>query len=461
MKKHKVPCPKCNFQLQVDAQPYIRFQCPVCSTILELENGKLKGDKTSSKENAVLPKSATVPEATSSMFTGNLAKVSMLICGIFLIILVTMIYMNWLNLEDESYTRIMANPKVTKIEEHLKNYSNGKYGDELRFIKDSLYYNMAMNEYDAGVAWVTSRCERLDEASQKVVHYRKDEMETICEDCYFKVASNTSDFNTISIYESRYPEGRYMDSIDLVKNRLWDRIEEQYLARSKRNNIPNDRVDFVKSLLEHSRRTGSRTIEVSVLSRWNLKDWENYSQEAKDYVDAMIQVSNVLENVSHPLPSANPPPGISRAIGSNIQFAENGIVNILQRRLDSLFVPNPFKAVRKDQPLSQDTAGIVVECEILNLEESTDDISYPVLYIRTNSDDDDDSPIFQRYVLGISMDWDFQFKVPDSSEGITFSSTSKPDDSFSNLSRGSMVYNMMVRSAYENYMEEISDDLGF
>ncbi|MEL7220062.1 MAG: hypothetical protein AAGJ93_02015 [Bacteroidota bacterium] len=234
-----------------------------------------------------------------------------------------------------------------------------------------------------------------------------------------------------------------------------------------------------------------------------LKDWEDYPEESHQFLDMMSAFNETEAFAQYPKPSDAPPPSIRNYFKSNNDDLQQIIVNALQSRLDSVFLPNPFQLERMGVSGQTGKAPIIqIDYKIETLADEAGELSIPTLYVQQRSvgfenasneseqelrsliarsqkgedvtaelqalqqkimvEEMENNPngLFQGYLLATSINWEMQFKIPEIASVYAFQTVSQPNNSFSNIQSNNDAYRRMMESTFVNYAMQLAEGFG-
>jgi len=444
--------------MRIPNNKHIKFRCSSCKTELEAKNGNIINASTQNEKSE---------EVNYGMvFYPNKMRLMVTIVSVIAIFLISYVFYDSYNRERWSYEHIEEKPYTSLINKHLLRFENGEYTDILTLMRDSIYYNETMDDYNSSMFKVGYDCGEFKRTYEKMESYKIQELKNEYERCMFNKVVNAKEFEPIVNYKSEFPDSKYLDSIETIENGIWAALETKYKERSREKNISKNKSQFLLKLLNNARDQDDYTISVIMESDWDLKDWFDYTEAERGLVDTLVHYGNMMKGLDYPLPSESVPPVIKAKFSHINESSQNQIIKALQSRLDSIFMPNPFVLKLEKGKVDASKQTILIDYKIETLSEKYENGSYPSIYVHTEevSSNANGSPnrhrFFKGYLLATSIEWNFKFSIPSSSKTIEIKSNSRPNSSFSGVNSQDGAYRVMMESSFYNYAEKIADDFG-
>ena len=252
-------------------------------------------------------------------------------------------------------------------------------------------------------------------------------------------------------FRQSHPGSKYDEQLVAWSDSLWNQEISHYEEISKAQGTDPKSAEFFRSLMHYMRDNHQSTVYVRFDPNIRLKDFTDYSTQAQNFLD---EDARSMKD-----------PVISENMLSLRQNFDQGSVSELEAIVDkgiSSSMDNVFEqkiiyvSTWKDEYEDKyPNAPIVdVSYNIANNEFRYGNIVFPDVWTYTIGNN------FQTYVLGISIDFSFDFSIPGTSERYTFKSVANPGRSLTNLKDVKDAYRTMTRVTFQNYADEISGKFG-
>lgn len=510
-----IACPNCQKKMRVPANKRIYFNCVSCGTLIHLNNGVI----TATREQIELnPKASNTGRQRASSRSGfqqtntrtrssswsAVPKPAKWIIAAAAVVMIGLFAYKISQVEHRYYEDIVATKDENKIARYLRGYPNGIYKAEVTLLKDSLEFIQVLQEQQQSCNLYSCNCSGLEELTQKNLSYNPQLISAAYEDCLMRNADYQNSFKALNNYRMAFPQGRYLDTINAIGHQLWTQLHQQYTQRINTQRVAPKAKRFFRQLLDFGQASGQPAIRVNFGYELALKDWDDYPTESHQLLDMMAAFNETEAFSKYPKPSDAPPPSIRNYFKSSNDDLQQIIVNALQSRLDSVFVPNPFQLERMGENGNNtgQAPTILIDYKIETLADDMAELSVPTLYVQQRSvgfenasneseqelrrliarskkgedvtaalqalqqkimaEEMENNPngLFQGYLLATSIDWDMQFKIPDIATDFAFKTVSQPNSSFSNIQSNEDAYQRMMESTFVNYAVQLAEGFG-
>lgn len=475
MSKATVSCPKCRAQMNIPRMSQLRFHCESCGLLIEAQHGEIVTDRMGKRIASASV--VTNPQPKNTGYTppplhespplagpnwgriiGVAAAVILFVGGFFY----------WFSqMEKNAYEACSEKPSISSINNFLRQYPDGDYRNQAVYLKDSILYQNALTDFDNTTKnFPVCECGKLARLNEQKSSYKPEQVTLTYEKCLLQRASTANTFKDLEVYKNTFSGGQYLDSVAVLENNLWSNLNAQYANRTKTQDVSTKAKRFVKELLAYGQKTQKTNINIRFESVLDLQDWKDYPQESRDLADMLTGYSNKEGGTNYPLPSESPPPSIRNGFSaSDNTRMQSKIVDALQLRLDSVFMPNPFIInLSSDSGSFNDAPNITVDYKIETLAGDYTALKFPNLYVHTEEttygNKGTGNYAFKGYILATGVKWDMQFKIPDNEIDYNLKTDSRPNSSFSGLRNMSRVYQLMMQSTFENYALTLANGIG-
>jgi hypothetical protein len=270
------------------------------------------------------------------------------------------------------------------------------------------------------------------------------------EEVRFVECEVTRDILKVRAFLMDYPENSEIGVVNEMKNMLWDEEIKKYEELASEGG-DQEAITFFRELLHYMRDHNLSHIYVEFDPYTDLKNYEEYSAEVQEYLSFFEELSEE--------------PAI---LGNIISLTENfsaGDLNYLKTIVDD-GIKESFEAVFSDNFIyiealegqHDNPEELVIELGY-NIVNQTDidqeyGLTYPIVWNYTVND------IFESYLLGIEVEFDFSFKIPNSEKSYSFEMIGQPGDEVDNIEDIADGYRRMTEMTFANYANNISNRFG-
>lgn len=380
-------------------------------------------------------------------------------------------YKFWLE-EYLEYKSSMDAKEYYMADGYLYHYPNGRYVEEVKVHVENLFFEDIKREYEDGGTYLETEeyFRRFPEGAHaedvtKIVE-RKD---------LDRIRTALTDE---SIYAGKYlqefieahPAPLLRNSYDSLKTSWWQKFLLGYGSRDTSKAKKPEYYDFVLELVERLKAKDSYQIYVRMeADKVELKDYSEYSQKVKDYLDELTSLgntynrSNVLNyEPTYPLPSKVIPLSPKAFYAADMHNAyEEAFGEGLSESIKLKVGFSPFAITPIDDTYTEGEDIIIdLSCTIENLDVRMGGLTIPDLYTITESDVGSMFKSFSAYIFGIALDADLSLAFSDG-KGLKMNLKSDPASYLYGLESNSSAYVKVAKSSFKGMGEELAKTLGF
>lgn len=372
------------------------------------------------------------------------------------IIVILGIALYWFFLGDYfAYKKVVKNKTIAQCEYYAMEYTKGYYLEEVRDIETALIqkvdniincedylYNYPDGYFVDDIETIASDLlQDISTPEQCLLYLEKYPQGKYAEDIRNIELDLSPNIELIKKFIEDYPNSRYSNEVNSLKNNLWDKEIARYLQISKQKSRDPDAVRFFNSLLNYMKENNLYDIKLKVIPKIKLKDYSDYSELEKLYLDAIYTDPPIRGNII--------------ALKSNfsqgrIETLRNILKDGISSSFNKLFTPGFINI--SDNNNNGSNLAIEISYEIQNeMYDYNDTISFPNIWTYTEDDR------FSSYLLGISVDFDFNFVIPNTELSYRFVEHAEPSDNISNIDNIRDGYTKMTKQTFEQYVDKISN----
>jgi hypothetical protein len=241
-------------------------------------------------------------------------------------------------------------------------------------------------------------------------------------------------------FMNNYSNSEYETRVLQIKDNLWNAEIVKYEQKAEQKRGKPKAVKFFRKLLHYMKDNSVYDIALNFESTVELKDYEDYDNVARVFL-AMNANPTISEDNMLPLKS-----NFTQGAVSELEnIVEDGIKN----SLDSIFSPGFINVSTNNKKTD---LVIRIKYTIKNQEFESDNIVFPEVWTYTVDDN------FSSYLLGIAIDFEFNFTLPEGS--YTFTEHSDPSGSIGNIEDIREGYSRMTQMTFALFSNSISNNLG-
>lgn len=321
--------------------------------------------------------------------------------GVVLVIILLSAYFFYFK-EYFAYQKVVSDKMVSSCENYYRNYPNGRYTEDVKFLE---------LEIDTKITKVRT-------------------------------------------FLNEYKESKYYSKAIAMKDNLWKSEIEKYEQSIKNNqNADTKSIQFFIGLLTYMKNNNESNIKVKFTQDVALNDWKDYSNDIRERLDEFYE-ENGNGKVTPKVVEVK-----SNFSTSSLENYESNTISAIQTNFNTIFSKDFVNVVssnnQKDEKKENQALVINIRYQIKNAMMKYPDQKYPSVWTYTVNGK------FISYVLAIDMYFDFQFKIPNSSEQFSYQEDANPGDNISGIENITDGYKQMTRISFDKFAKNISNKFGF
>lgn len=263
------------------------------------------------------------------------------------------------------------------------------------------------------------------------------------EEVHFIEIDVTKDINVVRSFLKSYPSSEKTAEVLKINKDLWDYEINRYneIVETKGGLDPKA-VRFFRSLLNYMRDNNKATIALTLVGNVDVKNFEKYNPDIKSRLDSILY-ENDKRNVSGNIIEieTNYYQGYLKKYENIVKGSvENGFENILSHNFITV-VPTRT---------ANDSLAILIKYDIKNQERE----EYPVIWSYESEKE------FISYLIGVSINYSFEMKVPEGDENFDFDYKTNALDNINNVRSIEEGYQRMTAQNFYNFSKIISAKFG-
>lgn len=260
------------------------------------------------------------------------------------------------------------------------------------------------------------------------------------------IAENGNQMDDIIYYTKAYPTGPHIAVVNQLYDSIWDSEIAKYQAgiKSKKS---GQAVKYFESMLEYMKANRISTLYLTTTSSVNLKDYDEYSREVRELVEAYPQEKS--------LPVRGNVVSIRENFTTQDQNTLNQILSDgLQSSLDSIFTPGFVRVSAEEAPKTGAYPQAQFDYEIKSQEDALMGKRYPHLWTYYTDN------IPQSYIIGITISFHVKFTIPDSNVSFEYYGKGHPENEIFGIANIRDGYRRMTSSSFARFSDEMYSKLG-
>lgn len=263
------------------------------------------------------------------------------------------------------------------------------------------------------------------------------------EEVVFLKVDLTKKMGNIMEYLDAYPVGKYADKVNALCDSLWDNEIAKYAMRDKTGEAA-DAIKYMEEMLKYMKENRINNIKIDIESKINLKDYSTYDERARKLLE--INTDSNLPLAQHMISLKD------NFTNADQQTLREILLNGLQKSLDKIFTPGFIIAGTGGTKLNSPNVHFVY-----NIENQETDLGFCIIpEVWTYSE----NKVPKAYLLGISINFDATFLIPNSSVSYSYSERGNPESSISNIENIKDGYRKMTIMCFARFSNTMSDNLG-
>lgn len=246
-------------------------------------------------------------------------------------------------------------------------------------------------------------------------------------------------------YLEMFPKGVYSDELNKKCDKIWDDEIAKYEARDKKNDNPQA-VAYFTEMLKYMKSHRVNEIIVNVNPKIELTDWSEYTQNARDFLEMLNK--NSTKSLDQYMVS----------LKDNFTKDDQSVLTALliegvQKSLNKIFDEYFISVVQKDN-VKKTTPKLIFNYSIKSQEIDFPKMRIPDVWSYTSNG------VIQNYLIGISINFNAHFTIPNSSTAYDYSEKGEPEDDINNIEDIKDGYRIMTSICFAKFSNKMSKNLG-
>ncbi len=448
-----ITCPnrECKEQFRVPSNKHIKASCPKCKTLLLIDMGLIQS--YSLADNFFSSKygknTADVETITSTSIFWQKWKKEICVASL-LIVLAYLFYPG----EYLSYRKAITEKSLPPIDSYLHQYPNGKYKDEVFFLKDSIFFDkvkLLINNHDCDAFDIY-----VDNIGIEGRNFEKVKQES--EKCKINFIENNPTIKNVVNFLTKHPTSIYNFRALQLYDSLWHNIYKTYDI-----NVANsDAKTFFRLVLDNAKESRDFRVGVTFNSKIALKDWEDYPIEVRNKIDNIYALFNKIDNISLPPPGKTDMPSIKNVfIETKKQEMQENVIGRIKQQLEQIFGEQLIDVIpinKEDTEQTKTPSTIFIDYDVKSSSPENQS-EFPSIYVYSQTEKK--IKRYLGYVLGVSISWKMTMVTAQQSKNYKLGYASKAENEYSNVGNMNDVYSTMVDHNFMHFADYIGKNFGW
>lgn len=355
-------------------------------------------------------------------------KLWIILCTSFVILVCAVPFIK----EYKIYSKAKAGNTIYSCDEYLDEYPNGMFAESIQEIREQISYEAARD---------FSSPHYCDDY---LTDYYPDGKYTD-EVRYLKVLHTDNSMDAINEYIEYSPSGKYIAAVNAICDSIWDSEITKFQNRDKQRES-TQAINFMTEMLAYMKTHRVNKVLVNVTSHLQLKDYTEYSENVKDYID--ILYSNTTLPIRTNMISLK-----SNFSEEEVSTLKDILANGVQKSLNKIFTPG-FISVVTDEETEKQMPMLNFDYTIKSQEVKLDGVTIPNIWTYSVNN----IPI--KYLVGISIHFNAHYSLPNSDVSFSYSEKGEPANSIDDIDDISDGYRKMSTICFAQFSNKMARNMG-
>lgn len=264
---------------------------------------------------------------------------------------------------------------------------------------------------------------------------------------YLKVTRTIYDVRVMADYLITYPQHEHFNEVKAKYDAVWDKEIAKYESSDK-SKEDKDAVAYMTTMLTYMRNHFCNDIMVSVDMQTNLKEYSEYDENIRLYLELFnsntMKIEDGMVSLKDNFSTRN------RAELKKI------LIDGLQKSFNRIFTPYFINVVTDNSNIIATTPCTQFICQINSQEDKIEDYIIPHYWIYK----DGTTKKVLGYLMGISIHFDANFSIPQSDVTYTYSEQGHPENDITNIQDIKDGYLHMSAMCFAQFANKMAKNLG-
>ena len=262
---------------------------------------------------------------------------------------------------------------------------------------------------------------------------------------YIRIQILEHNMPSVTEYLEKFPSGKHVTEVNALCDILWDKEIERYNKRDK-GNESKAAVKYMSEMLQYMKKHRINSILVDVNSTLKLKDYNEYDTDVRKLLEILnkdkISIADGMISLK-----------------SNFTSTDNTtlmdiLISGVQKSVNKIFSPN-FITVVSFSDNKDRMPHLMFNYTITSQEISNGKVIIPHIWKYTN-----ESGVTLNYLMGISVEFQAHFSIPESSTVFDYIEKSEPSDNINDVKNIRDGYRQMTQICFALFSNKMSKNLG-
>ncbi|MDB4606287.1 hypothetical protein OAH04_00660, partial [Crocinitomicaceae bacterium] len=264
------------------------------------------------------------------------------------------------------------------------------------------------------------------------------------EEVRFNLVKIEQDMKRLRSFRDNYPKSRFLSEIEKIQNTLWDMEIAKY---DKRVKYKTKASRFFKKFMLFLKQNDQDELIIKFNRIVKVKDFYNYSANIRTKLD------NRYKNTSYKrVVTGNVVSVVDHFTSQKMLSYEDILFSSISKAVNNIISEDFIECFNDLNSDSKDRASITINYVVENQEDS----GAPHIWIyseenRLNFNQNN----FLSYVLGISVNFNFNITIPDPVHEYSFNHKASPTDNIGSITNINEGYTKMTSQTFYKFAEKI------
>ncbi|TCI84738.1 hypothetical protein [Tenacibaculum sp. M341] len=276
------------------------------------------------------------------------------------------------------------------------------------------------------------------------------------EDVLFLEITENKQIIPIRTFLNDFPNSDKYDKVLAINESLWNKgIAKYNEAITSKTDLDTKDTKFFNHLLQYMKKKNQHTIMLDFNGDISVKNYDKYSEIVRSTLDTIVYktdgrtVTNNVEEIEDNYEK------------NNLRSYEEKFRYSFEYRLNKLFSRNFIDVIHFDESSEKTPLKLSINYNIANEEEvyTEGDVSFPVMWTYNSKEEDQDDD-FEVYLIGISIDFSIDMKLPESNETFSFKQQTSVMQGINDVTTIKNCYGRLTRGNFYNFNDAIFKKFG-
>lgn len=424
------PCEKCGNKLRIPKFKKIKYHCPNCEQNLFYDGKK------------------------------RLKKVYFFTITSFLLLFTVFSYLFFLDYN--KYQDAIKSVDVKICQEYISDHPNGFYLEDVKFKEIQLTQSLSLvrgflaeypkSDYKKSVIVIKNNIDDkwLSEIKKSPKAYNcKNYLDQFPdgrhrEEVRFNLVKVEQDIKRLRSFRDNYPKSRFLSEIEKIKDTLWDKQLANY---DKRVKFKTKASRFFKKFMLFLKKNDQDELIIKFNRIVKVKDFHNYNANIRTKLDNQKKNTGYKRVVTGNVASVEEHFTVEKMLSY-----EDIVFSSIKKAVNNIVSEDFLECYNDSYRDTKKRAVITISYTVENDENS----GIPHIWIYSENNNWMSEPDkFLSYVLGISVNFNFNITIPDPINEYSFNHKASPTDNIGFVTDLKNGYTKMTSQTFNKFAEQI------